>query len=108
MLGENNELKNRQLRIDINTNINDDQSELLTVNESGPEIGFGGQKRWSEKAIKLLELIKGNPTITRKELSDALGINPSAVQKHIDKLKNEGIILREGSDKKGSWKVIVS
>ncbi len=108
LLGENNELKNRQLRIDVNTNINDDQSEQLTVKESGQEIDSGGQKRWSEKAVKLLDLIKGNPTITRKELSDALGINPSAVQKHIDKLKNEGIILREGSDKKGSWKVIVS
>ena len=98
-------LKNRHLRIDTTTNIEDDQSEQLIVNEGGQEIDLGGQKRWSEKAIKLLDLIKGNPTITRKELSDALGINPSAVQKHIDKLKNEGVISREGSDKKGVWKV---
>ncbi|GAB1415959.1 hypothetical protein MASR2M117_13650 [Paludibacter sp.] len=56
--------------------------------------------------VRLLDLIKENPAITRNELSEALGINPSAVQKHIDKLKNEGVIACEGSDKKGIWKVI--
>ena len=43
-----------------------------------------------------------------KEISVVLKINSSAVQKHLEKLKNEGAILREGSDKKGSWKVIAS
>jgi len=45
------------------------------------------------------------PHITRKELSEALQINPSAIQKHIEKLKREGVISREGSDKKGLWRV---
>jgi ATP-dependent DNA helicase RecG len=51
-------------------------------------------------------LISEKPNITRKELSDKLQINPSAVQKHIEKLKNEGIIIRVGSDKKGHWTII--
>jgi len=55
--------------------------------------------------VRLLELIVEKTDITRKELSEKLQINPSAVQKHIDKLKNEGVISREGSDKKGCWKV---
>jgi len=53
----------------------------------------------------LLELIVEKPNITRKELSEALKINPSAVQKHLEKMENEGVISREGSDKKGVWKV---
>jgi len=59
-------------------------------------------KKWSET----LELIKQNPYITRIELSNALKINPSAVQRHIIKLKNEGIIERVGGDKGGYWKVV--
>ncbi|MCL1936850.1 MAG: Fic family protein [Candidatus Azobacteroides sp.] len=61
----------------------------------------GGQKRWSE----VLHLIKENPSISRKELSDKLDINPSAIQKHIQKLKSEGLIERIGGDKGGYWKI---
>jgi Fic family protein len=61
-----------------------------------------GQKKWSE----VLELIKENPKITRTELSNKLGINPSAIQRHIQKLKTEGIIERIGGDKGGCWKII--
>jgi len=53
-----------------------------------------------------LELIKENPKITRSELSDKLGINPSAIQRHIQKLKAEGVIERIGSDKGGYWKIM--
>ena len=61
-----------------------------------------GQKKWSE----VLELIKENQKITRGELSDKLGINPSAIQRHIQKLKTEGLIERIGGDKGGYWKIV--
>ena len=105
LLDEKNELKNRYLRIDINTEIIEEQRESLNTIEGGQKNELGGQKRWSEKVVRLLELIAEKPNITRKKLSEALQINPSAVQKHIEKLKNEGVISRVGSDKKGSWKV---
>lgn len=78
----------------------------LSDTEKGGQKNKGGQKKWSETAVKLYELIKNNPSATRKELSEELNINPSAVQKHIEKLKERGIIEREGSDKKGFWKII--
>lgn len=103
LLGENNELKNRYLRIDLNAKIITESEEQNPINTGGQKELLGGQKRWSEKVVRLLELIAEKPAITRKELSEALQINPSAVQKHIERLKNEGIISRVGSDKKGSW-----
>jgi ATP-dependent DNA helicase RecG len=54
----------------------------------------------------VLGLIRENPEITRRELAETLQINPSAVQKHLEKLKNEDMIIRVGSDKKGSWKIL--
>jgi fido (protein-threonine AMPylation protein)/DNA-binding transcriptional ArsR family regulator len=106
LLGENNELKNRHLRIEAISEVVEEQNPALNINSGGQKYNSGGQKKWSEKVVRLLELIVEKPEITRKELSEGLKINPSAVQKHINKLKTEGIISREGSDKKGVWKVI--
>ena len=55
--------------------------------------------------MKILELIKQNPKISRKELCGELGINPSAVQKHIEKLKEANKIERLGGAKGGEWRV---
>ena len=98
LLGENNELKNRYLTIETVSDVVREQNVPLITNKSG-------QKKWSEKVVRLFELIVKKPNITRKELSEALQINPSAIQKHIEKLKREGVIVRMGSDKKGFWKV---
>jgi DNA-binding MarR family transcriptional regulator len=47
-----------------------------------------GQKRdISESQKQVLNLIVNNPSISRGEISHILGINESAISKHIDKLK---------------------
>lgn len=73
--------------------------------KGGQKIVAGGQKKWSETTLKILELIKQNPKISRKELCEELKINPSAVQKHIDKLKETKMIERLGGAKGGEWRV---
>ncbi len=52
---------------------------------------------------RLLQIIKENPTITRKELSDILDITADGVKYHLRNLVREGIIKREGSDRIGKW-----
>ena len=65
----------------------------------------GGQaEQLTERQQEVLELIKTNPFISRKQLSEKLGINPSAIQKHIDSLKKKGIISRD-SDTTGYWEI---
>jgi len=95
------------LRIEAISEVVGEQNPALNINSGGQKTDLGGQKKWSEKVVRLIELIVEKPNITRKELSEVLQINPSAIQKHIDKLKSEGIISREGSDKKGVWKVTI-
>ena len=81
--------------------------------ESGEEVvrkggQIGGQKKWSEitgKQKAILELVIKNPVISRKNLSDVLDINPSAVQKHLQKLRRSGFLHRIGPDKGGHWEV---
>ena len=64
----------------------------------------GGQVNLSLKQKEVLELIRQNPTISRKELGEKLDINTSAVQKHIEALKKSNYIKRVGKTK-GHWNI---
>lgn len=79
------------------------ESEFL---ESGQK-NKGGQKKWSETTQKVYELIKSNPNISRQQLCNELEINPSAVQKHIEKLKAANVIKRHGGAKGGHWEILM-
>lgn len=74
--------------------------------QNGGQKNQGGQKKWSETTQKVYELIKSNPHISRKRLCDELDINPSAVQKHIEKLKEQNVIARKGGAKGGWWEIL--
>ena len=62
----------------------------------------GGKKT----ADRLLEMIRANPKITFAEMVAALGISRSAIQKHIERLKDAQRLRRVGPDKGGYWEVI--
>ena len=84
-----------------------DFNDLVEESFSG-QIGgqIGGQINISQNQKEILNYIIKNPKITRTELSKNLNINPSAIQKHLDKLKSEGIIRRIGKTK-GYWEIIL-
>ncbi|MDE5880108.1 MAG: putative DNA binding domain-containing protein [Muribaculaceae bacterium] len=65
-----------------------------------------GYKTGNETRAKIVEAMRKNPEISRKELSLLLGISQSAIQRHIEYLKVEKVIIRLGSDRKGLWKVL--
>lgn len=67
----------------------------------------GGQKITAKQAV-VLDFIKQNSSISRSDLSDKLKINESAVRKHLDALRNKGVIKRVGPDKGGHWEVLSS
>lgn len=97
-------VKNENAGVNENTPTGSGQKKV--VRNGGQKENFGGQKQWSENFKKTFELLKEKPQMTRKELAETLKINTSAIQKHIQKLKQLGIIERVGSDKKGFWRII--
>ena len=60
----------------------------------------------SNRQKELIDIINRTPNISIKDMADNLKINISAVQKHVDKLKEKGLLKRVGPDKGGYWKVI--
>ena len=54
--------------------------------------------------LKIIEIIKKNPTITAKELTENIqNITLACVKWNLKKMKDNGIITREGTARKGKW-----
>jgi fido (protein-threonine AMPylation protein)/predicted transcriptional regulator len=106
LFGENHPLKYRELHIDFKAPA--DNGEKLGVNQNTPNLSEVGSDtklgvKLNKNQSKILELIAGNDRITIAEMSQALSISPTAVENNIRKLREKGIVSREGSDKTGRW-----
>ena len=55
----------------------------------------------------ILNLLKNNPYLTRKELANLLDKSESTVYRELTLLEKNGYIERIGSNKTGFWKVII-
>ena len=53
--------------------------------------------------VRILRLIRQDPSCTIEELSTYVGLKPRAIERNIKTLKDYGIIGREGSKKTGRW-----
>lgn len=62
----------------------------------------GGQK--TRDAI--ITLISNDSNVTTTQMAAILGINRSALSKHLKRMQEEGIIRRIGPDKGGHWEVL--
>ena len=62
-------------------------------------------ERKGERTDEILEIIKADPQITMKMISDRTGMTKRQVERALQTLKNRGIITREGSTKSGRWVV---
>ena len=90
------------------------QQEIATYQESVNEVDTkGGQKtqkvdrKGGQKTRDAtLEMITKDEKVTTTQMAETLGINRSALSKHLKKMQEEGIIKREGPDKGGKWVVL--
>jgi Fic family protein len=83
----------------------DIEAFLNSTEESGKKKRPTGEKKQKSRE-KILQLLKDHPTYSARKLADVIGITAKAVEKHLAKLKSEGLIKREGPDKGGSWIVL--
>ena len=60
----------------------------------------------TETQIKIIEALKKFPEYTAVDLSESVGISRRNIEANIKKLKDLGILVREGSRKDGFWNVV--
>ena len=58
-------------------------------------------------AQRIIDMVISNPMITREKMANELGISLDGVKKQIKNLRDRGILIHEGSDKTGYWRIII-
>ena len=82
----------------------------VTNNASMKKFGVKGEeasKRVSRTGQKIIDLVISDPSITAEAMSVKIGVSKRAVEKNIKELRERGILVHEGSDKAGYWRIIV-
>ena len=67
-----------------------------------------GRERPMKSREKIIALLSQDNTLSAAALAERIGITPKAVEKHIAKMKAEGILKRIGPDKGGHWQIVAS
>ncbi|MBP7369462.1 MAG: putative DNA binding domain-containing protein [Paludibacteraceae bacterium] len=85
---------------------------LLVIHKYGegsekiPETTQKSPRKVPEKSQKILNALKENPFLSRKQLALNLGESEHTIQSRLRKLQKEGIIKRIGTAKGGHWEVV--
>ena len=65
------------------------------------------QNKVSKTAQKIIDLVISDPSITADNMANKIGVTKRAIEKNIKSLRGMGILVHEGSDKAGYWRIIV-
>jgi ATP-dependent DNA helicase RecG len=80
---------------------------VYALNSNVPEkVGEKVGEKLTNNQLKIIESISENPYIAAPELSVIVGISKRKIEVNLQKLKSLGLIMREGPDKGGYWKII--
>jgi ATP-dependent DNA helicase RecG len=55
---------------------------------------------------KIIDLLKTQPLMTQRDLSDKIGISSNGIKYHLTRLKSAGRIRHVGPTKAGRWEVL--
>ena len=69
----------------------------------GDHVGDVSEIKLTERQQVILNLIKGAPSITAKQMSETLSVSPRTVERDLSALKEKGVLKREGKDNDGFW-----
>ncbi len=70
------------------------------------KVGRKANKVGRKSREKIIALLSQDNSLSAAALAERIGITPKALEKHIAKMKAEGVLKRIGSDKGGHWQVV--
>ena len=73
----------------------------------GDHDGDMSETKLTERQQKILNLIKGSPTITGKQMSEMLSVSQRTIERDLSAMQKIGVLKREGKDNDGMWVINV-
>lgn len=62
-------------------------------------------KKGAERKQAILAILAENPTITQTQIMEEMNLTRKQVQKNMKELQEEGVLVREGTNRSGRWMV---
>ncbi|MBQ8571716.1 MAG: Fic family protein [Kiritimatiellae bacterium] len=82
------------------------EAKQATTKNVGVNVGVSVGVKLSARDLDLLELLRIDNTLTALRIAETYSISTRQAERILTKLKNNGLIVRVGSDKSGHWKVV--
>ena len=89
----------------IKTLSSDIEAFLKSMGEGGEIIRISGEKKQKSRE-RIIQILEEHPDYSARKLAEIIGVTPKAIEKHLARLKADGIIQRNGPDKGGNWRVL--
>ncbi|MEQ8763231.1 MAG: ATP-binding protein [Planctomycetota bacterium] len=77
-----------------------------TTQETTQETRGTTQETEETTQERILDLLRQEPTLTRRALAERIGITPDGIKYHLDRLREAGRVRHVGPTKKGRWEVL--
>ncbi|MBQ2483943.1 MAG: HTH domain-containing protein, partial [Muribaculaceae bacterium] len=71
----------------------------------GDRDGDLSETKLTDRQQKILSIIKKNPTITGKKMSEMLSVSQRTIERDLSALQKGGLLRHEGKDNNGFWLV---
>lgn len=62
-------------------------------------------KKGTERKRAIFDILAANPTITQTQLMEKMNLTRKQIQKDMKELQEEGVLVREGTNRNGRWVV---
>lgn len=66
------------------------------------------QKRLGRTAQSILDLIISDGSISQEKMAEKIGVSKRAIEMQIANLKAKGLLVREGADHGGYWRIVIN
>ena len=84
--------------------------KFVTISDEEPKRSQKGAKKEPKKGAErkqaILAILAENPMMTQTQLMDEMNLTRKQVQKDMKELQEEGVLVREGTNRTGRWVVI--
>jgi len=82
------------------------ENTRIKLRDGELKVELYGELNLSDNALKIIDIIKNNSSVTANEMADLIKTSTRTVDRAIKELRDNNIIIREGSLKTGYWKII--
>ena len=108
--GENGRIPIEEVANRVNSNL-----EKYSIDEESSVKTFGDlqnssvkQKRLGRTAQSILDLVISDGSISQDKMAEKIGVSKRAIEMQIANLKAKGLLVREGADHGGYWRIVIN